>query len=59
MWPIWRIVKEAHMPLSEVEQWSLDDVRQFTAVLDMGKAYTEAHDGYVMVEEERMKKERE
>lgn len=34
------------MPLSEVEKWDLDDIRHFTAILDMRRDYDAAADAY-------------
>lgn len=41
-WALWRIVRDAHIPLSELDKWSLDDIRKFNSILDMGNSYETA-----------------
>ena len=41
-----RLVVDMGVPLSEVEKWDLDDIRQFNSVLDMRQAYESAVDAY-------------
>ena len=45
-WPIWRLVLEAHQPLSEVLRWDLEDVRKANALLDMRAAHSAAFNEY-------------
>lgn len=57
MWPIWRIVRDSHISLSEVSSWSIDDVRRFNAVLDMQASYNNAARGLDMAREAAAKKD--
>ena len=45
-WPILRLVIELKMPLSEVEKWDLEDIRQLNAILDMRQDCDGAVDAY-------------
>lgn len=55
-WPVWRVVLDAGLPLSEVLGWDLEDLRTAHAVLDMRRDYKDAADAY---EAEQMKKNTE
>jgi hypothetical protein len=46
MWPILRLVVDMGQPLSEVEQWDLEDIRNFNAILDMRRDCEGAADAY-------------
>lgn len=59
MWPFWRIVRDAHIPLTELDRWSLDDIRQFNAVLDMGASHDAAIHGMEMKQRDDDRKRRE
>lgn len=43
---MWRIVLEAHQPLSEVKKWDLEDIRKANALLDMRAAHETALNEY-------------
>lgn len=46
------------IPLSEVEQWDLDDIRQVNAALDMKADYEAAADAYQAAEVDKLKEDR-
>lgn len=45
-WEIMRLVVDLHLPLSEVEKWDLDDIRQANAILDMRQDHEAALDAF-------------
>lgn len=43
---VWRLVLDLHLPLTEIERWSLDDIREANALLDMRDDHDAALDAY-------------
>ena len=53
-----RLVLDAGLPLSEVEQMDLDDIRQLNAVLDMRRDYNSVVDAWESEQVKKSTKER-
>lgn len=45
-WAILRLVVDLHLPLTEIENWDLDDIRHVNAILDMRQDHEAAADAY-------------
>lgn len=41
-WPIWYLVINYHIPLSEIKTWTLDEIYKALAVVEMQKDYEKA-----------------
>lgn len=49
---------EVGIPLSEVERWDLDDIRQMNSALDMKADYEAAADAYQAAEMDKRQQDR-
>ncbi len=51
--PIWRLVIDGKVSLSEVRRWDLEDIDTACSLLDMRSDYTRARDAFLSKESKK------